>query len=167
MVGVPLLLGGLLGNVVGGSLVDWRSRRSRCAHLEISIGASLLCAVGMAATFSAASPTAFSIAFCAAVLVGNAGMPGLFSITQNLVIPSLRGSATALQQLTSNVLGRALGVVLIGVIADELHDLHITLLVLAPAAMVIAAISAAFGIASMPRDAAAMEADWQRTPATT
>lgn len=83
----------------------------------------------MVATFSAASPPVFSIAFFAAVLVGKAGMPGLFSITQNLVIPSLRGSATAPQQLTSNILGRALGVVLIGVIADQPHDLHMTLLV--------------------------------------
>ena len=125
----------------------WRSRLLRvwCAPL--------------AATFSAASPTAFSIAFLVAVLVGNAGMPGLFSITHNLVIPLLRGSASAPQQLTSNMLGRALGAVLIGVIADQLHNLHVRLLVLAPAAMIIAAIAAAFGLASMQRDMAVMKED--------
>lgn len=163
MVGVPLLLGGLLGNVLGGWLVDWRGQRSPRAHLEISITASLLSAVGMLATFSAASPPVFSVSFFATVLAGNAGMPGLFSITQSLVIPSLRGSATALQQLTSNILGRALGVVLIGVVADQLHDLHMTLLILAPLALVLAAMSASFGITSMPRDVVAMEEDWEHS----
>jgi MFS transporter, Spinster family, sphingosine-1-phosphate transporter len=161
MVGVPLLLGGLMGNAAGGWLVDWRSRRSPRAHLEVSITASLLCAGGMAATFSAGSPQAFSLLFFVAVLLGNAGMPALLSITQNLVIPSLRGSATALQQVASNILGRALGVVLIGVLADQLHDLHITLLLLAPMALLLATISAWFGMTSMSRDVAAMEEDWK------
>jgi len=65
-------------------------------------------------------------------------MPGLFSITQNLVIPSLRRNAAALQQFTSNLLRGALGVVLIGINADQLHELHMVFLVIAPLAMVIA-----------------------------
>ena len=88
------------------------------------------------------------------------GMPGLLAINQNLVIPSLRGSATAIQQLASNVLGRALGLVFIGLIADQLHDLRLALIVLAPAALIIAAVSASLGLASMPREVSAMEKEW-------
>ena len=50
MVGIPLLIGGLAGNVVGGWLVDWRGRRSARAHLEIAAAASALAAAGRAAS---------------------------------------------------------------------------------------------------------------------
>ena len=75
-------------------------------------------------------------------------MPGLLAINQNLVIPSLRGSATAIQQLASNLFGRAFGLVLIGLMSDQLHDLRLALLVLAPKALLMAAVSASFGLAS-------------------
>lgn len=166
MVGLPLLIGGLLGNVVGGWLVDWRSRYSPRAHLEIAAGASALCALGLFATFSANSPVAFEVAFLVTTLAGNLGMPGLLAINQNLVIPSLRGSATAIQQLTSNLIGRAVGLILIGLASDQLHDLRIALLILTPAALVIAAVFAILGLATMPRDIAAMEQEWEQLSAS-
>ncbi len=160
IIGIPLMVGGLLGSTLGGWLVDGRSRSSPRAHLEIAMVASALCAIGLVATFSATSPAVFSVTFLLSVLAGNMGMPGLLAINQNLVIPSLRGSATAIQQLASNVLGRALGLVFIGLIADQLHDLRLALIVLAPAALIIAAVSASLGLASMPREVSAMEKEW-------
>ena len=162
MVGLPLLVGSLAGNTLGGWLVDWRGRQSARAHLEMALVASALCAVGLVATFNADSPSAFAICFLLATLAGNLGMPGLLAINQNLVIPPQRGSATAIQQLVSNLLGRAAGLVLIGVFSDQVHDLRLALLVLAPAALVIAAVCALVGMGSMPGDVAAMEREWQQ-----
>jgi MFS family permease len=162
MVGGPLLIGSLVGNSLGGWLVDWRSRHSRRAHLEIAVVASALCAGGMVATFAAGSPAAFAGAFLVATLAGNLGLPGLLAIIQNLVIPPLRGSAAAIQQLSSNLLGRTLGLTLVGLLADQAHDLRLALLVLAPAALVLAAISAAVGLMSMPQDVAAMDEQWEQ-----
>ena len=161
LVGIPLLIGGLVGNTVGGWLVDWRGRRSARAHLEIAMVASALGAAGLVATFTAHAPATFAAAFLVATLAGNVGMPGLLAINQNLVLPSLRGSATAIQQLASNLLGRAGGLILIGVISDRLHDLRLALLVLPPSALVLAATCAALGLRSMPRDVAAMEREWE------
>ena len=71
----------------------------------------------------------------------------------------LRGSAAAMQQLSANVFGRAVGLVLIGFVSDQLHSLRLALLVLPASALLAAAISAASGLASMPGDVAAAEKD--------
>lgn len=162
MVGLPLLVGAVSGNVIGGWLVDWRSERSARAHLEIAVLASVLCAAGMVVTFSAASPAQFELAFLLATLAGNLGLPGLLAVNQNLVLPPLRGTAAAIQQLASNLLGRALGLTLIGLVSDELHDLRLALLLLAPGALLLAGLCAALGLRSMPGEVAAMESDWKR-----
>lgn len=162
MVGLPLLIGAVAGNAIGGWLVDWRSQRAGRAHLEIAIVACGLCAMGMVATFTASSASQFELAFLLASLAGNLGMPGLLAINQNLVIPPLRGRAAAIQQLASNLVGRALGLSLIGLASDQLHDLRLALMVLAPAALVTAALCATAGLRSMPREVAAMELEWEQ-----
>lgn len=91
-------------------------------------------------------------------------MPGLLAINQNLIIPSLRGSAAAIQQLASNLLGRAMGLVVIGLVSDQVQDLRLALLVL-PLALFFAAMSAVCGLASMPRDVASMDKEWEQTVA--
>lgn len=160
LVGIPLLLGGLVGNTVGGWLVDRRGHRPARAPLEIAAAASVLGAVGLVATFTARTPAAFAAAFLCATLAANAGLPGLLAINQNVVLPPLRGTATALQQLVGNLLGRALGLVLIGAVSEHLHDLRLALLVLAPGALVLAAVCAALGLARLPRDVRTMEREW-------
>lgn len=161
-VGGPLLAGGVLGNALGGWLLDARVRRSERAPLEIVTAATLCAALALLVAFQATSPGAFAVAFFVATLLGNLGMPGLLAVNQSLAIPSLRGRLTATQQLTSNVFGRAAGLLLIGVVSDALHDLQLALLIVPAAALVCAAIAAASGLATIARDVARMEAEWTR-----
>ena len=162
LIGVPLLTGSVLGSTAGGWLVDWRGRRSARAHLEVAVLATALAALGLAAAFSAGTTAGFASAFFLATLAGNLGLPGLLALNQNLIAPSLRGSATAIQQLSSNVLGRALGLGLIGLVSDQLHDLRLALLLLAPSALIVAALFAVLGLSSIGRDVEAMERAWQQ-----
>lgn len=161
-VGGPLLAGGVAGNAIGGWVLDARARRSERAHLEVSAFASVLAAAALVATFDASSPALFAAAFFVATLLGNIGMPALLAVNQSLATPGQRGRLTAVQQLASNVFGRAAGLVLIGVVSDRMHDLRLALLVVPPAALVCAALAAASGLATMSRDVARMEAEWTR-----
>ena len=49
---------------------------------------------------------------------------------------------------------RAVGLMLIGLVSDQLHDLRLALLVLAPSALILAAVFATLGLTTMPRDVA-------------
>lgn len=160
LVGPPLLVSGLVGNSAGGWLVDRRSRRSPRAHVEVAAAACTVGAAGMASVFVAPSPLLFSIAFTLAASATQAAVPGLLAVNQNVIIPSLRGSAMAVQQVMTNVGGRAAGLLVIGVVADRMHDLRDAFLVVAPAALLLAALCALAGRASMERDTVAMEAEW-------
>ncbi|MDE3193475.1 MAG: MFS transporter [Chloroflexota bacterium] len=160
LIGLPLLLGSASGNALGGWLLERRLRRSRRAHLEIVIAATAVAALGLVVTFSAASPASFAVGFLLSTAAGNVAMPALLAIDQDVVIPSLRGSAAALQQTVGNILGRAFGVILIGAASDRLGDLHLALLVVPPAALVLAAAAASAGLRSMPHDLAAMRREW-------
>ena len=165
LVGLPLLAGSAAGNAAGGWLLERLSRRSAHAHLAIVLVAAVCAALGLALTFAATVPVTFAVAFLVSTAAGNVAMPALLALPQDLVIPSLRGSAAALQQLSSNLFGRALGVLLIGVLSERWHDVHLALQVVPPIALLVAAGAAALGIASMPRDVAEMERDWARRSA--
>lgn len=162
LVGGPLLAGGVAGNAIGGWILDARARRSERAHLEISTAASMLAAVALVATFSASSPAVFAASFFVATLLGNIGMPALLAINQSLASPAQRGRLAAVQQFASNVLGRAGGLLLIGVVSDRALGLQLTLQTVPTAALVCAAVAAMAGLATMPRDVARMEAGWTR-----
>ena len=165
LIGPPLLVSGLVGNSAGGWLVDWRGRRSPRAHLEVAGAACAVAALGMAAVFAAPSPLVFSIAFTLAASAAQVAVPGLLAVNQNVIIPSLRGSATAVQQVMTNLGGRAAGLLVIGLVADRMHDLREAFLVVAPSALLLAAVFALAGRATMASDTAAMETEWAGRPA--
>ncbi len=158
----PLLISGLVGNTVGGWLVDRRARRSPRAYLEVAAGGCILGAAGMVVIFDAPSEVIFEIAFIVAATGAQIAIPGLLAVNQNVVAPSLRGSATALQQLSTNLIGRAGGLLVIGLVADGLHDLRLAFLLVAPSALAMAALFAMAGFASIGRDTTEMEEDWAR-----
>lgn len=160
--GPPLVFSGLVGNAAGGWLVDWRSRRSARAHLEVATVACWLAAAGWAWLFTASSLVVFEFAFLLTATACQVALPSLLAINQNVVLPSLRGSAVAIQQLATNLVGRAAGLIAIGVAADLLQDLRLAFLLIAPTALALAGICAVIGLRSLARDTTAMEEQWGR-----
>lgn len=156
----PLLISGLVGNTAGGWLIDRRSRHSQRAPLEVATGGAALGALGMLGVFNAPTPVAFEIAFILAATAAQMAIPGLLAVNQNVVAPTLRGSATAGQQLLTNLLGRAGGLIAIGFAADHLHDLRLAFLLIAPCSLGLAALFALAGTSSMAKDTLAMEVEW-------
>ncbi len=164
VLGPPLLISGLAGNSLGGWLVDRRSRCSAAAPLEVAVAGCLGGMAGMVAMFNTTSATGFAIAFTLAATAAQVATPGLLAINQNVVPPSIRSSASALQQLLANLVGRTAGLVMIGSIADHLHDLRLAFLLVAPTGFAVAAGLAAAGLVRTAHDTAAMEAEWGEAP---
>lgn len=167
LIGPPLVVSALVGNTLGGWLVDRRGRHSPRARLEVPAAACGLGAIGMAVVFTASSPVAFALALTVAATAAQAAIPGLLSVNQNVVAPSLRGRATAIQQLATNLIGRAGGLVAIGIAADSLHDLRLAMLLIAPGALALAAICAAAGLPTLARDTAAVDVPKRDPPGLT
>ena len=163
MLGPPLLISGLLGNSAGGWLIDRRGKVTRSAPLEVAAAGCAIGAGGMFAMFSVPSSLGFEIAFTIAATAAQMAVPGLLAINQNVVSPDLRGSATALQQLMTNLFGRTAGLLLVGTLADALHDLRLAFVVVAPVGLMAAAVLGAVGLQTICKDSQAMEAGWGRS----
>jgi MFS family permease len=82
-------------------------------------------------------------------------------VVQNVVVPSLRGSAAGMQNTFAKLFGFASGPLAVGVFSDLVgHDLGLSLRLLAPAALFVAAACFALALGSMKRDVRTMEESW-------
>jgi MFS family permease len=160
LLGIPLLVGIPAGTLVGGWLVDWRSRRTPRAHLEVAVAGLMVGAVGFAVMYSAGSLPVFTAALTANVfLLGMVG-PTFPALNQNIVVPSLRASAQALALMSAFLVGSGFAPIAVGMLSDRLHSLQLAFLLLAPTAMLLSAACAAYGLRSVAGDIAAMEESW-------
>src|SRR5919204_5152973 len=150
LLGMPLLVGGLLGTPVGGWLVDWRSKRSASAPAEITTVGLLACVGFAVLTFSATSVPTFAAAMVAMMFCVGIVQPVAFTVNQNVVAPSLRGSAASVS-LTLGKVGNALGPLAVGIVSSQVRDLGSTFLVLTPTAWLLAAGCAALAVKGMQR----------------
>jgi MFS transporter, Spinster family, sphingosine-1-phosphate transporter len=160
LLGIPLLVGIPAGTLVGGWLVDSRSRRTPRAHLEVAVAGLVVGAAGFTVMYSASSLPVFAAALAANVfLVGMVG-PALQALSQNIVVPSLRGSAQAMALMFAFLIGSGLAPIAVGMLSDLLHSLQLAFLLVAPTAMLLSAACAAYGLRSVGGDIAAMEESW-------
>ena len=86
--------------------------------------------------------------------------PALQALNQNIVVPSLRGSAMAMALVSATVLGQATGSLAFGIVSDWLHNLQLAFLVIGPTALALSAAFAAYGLPSVALDVAAAEESW-------
>jgi MFS family permease len=116
-----VLVGGLAGIWIGGSLADAQGARSKAAYALIPALAFLatipLYAVGVLST---------QLGVCMAVLLvptalGLAWLGPVLGAVQHLVPATMRATASAIFLFINNLLGIGLGTTLIGALSDALH----------------------------------------------
>jgi len=165
LVGIPMLLGVVVAVPALGWIIDRRARRSPRAAAEIGAAGLLLSALATAVLFAAPSVAVFEAGMIVSALVSGAGILTGFVIFQNVIVPSMRGSAVSASVTGNRVFG-ALGPFAAGLVSSSLHqNLGLALLLIAPTAMLAAAVCFAFAAVSMKRDVETMERDWvQREP---
>jgi MFS family permease len=161
LMGIPLLLGALIGSPVVGWIVDWRGRRSARAPVEIGLAGLLIGALAAALVFSARSLALLESAAIVFAIAGAAVQIAPFVILQNVVMPSLRASASSMANAITRLFGFALGPLVVGLVSDLAHrDLGLSLLLLTPTALLAAAACMALAMGSIKHDVAAMEQAW-------
>jgi MFS family permease len=160
MVGGAMLLGVVVAVPAIGWILDRRGRRSPRAAAEVGLVGLVLSGAAAAVMFSAQSVGLFEVAMIVSAVVGGAGILAGTVVFQNVIAPSLRGSAVSMS-VTSGRLCAALGPLAVGVISDSLHqNLGLSLLLLAPTATIAAAVSFGLAMANMKGDVEAMETAW-------
>ncbi|MEL6485947.1 MAG: MFS transporter [Pseudomonadota bacterium] len=108
-IGGPGALGGFLGVILGGGAADLMRRRNPAGRL-IVVGFGLVGAAPfLFAMFTATDPVIFYIAAFFQSLFGSSALGAAAATTQDLVLPRMRGTATATFFLSTTLVGLALG----------------------------------------------------------
>jgi MFS family permease len=157
--GGVIVLGGLIGTLVGGWVADWRRKSSPRADLEVSIvgfvAGSLLVGLSLVA-----SEAWFVPLFLLTVISVYLYTGPFTAIGQNVVVPSLRGSAVTVTLLIAHLFGDAFAAAIIGFLSDTIGSLQLALLVVSPGLLLLAALLAAMALGSIEADTLRMQRAW-------
>jgi predicted MFS family arabinose efflux permease len=157
--GGVIVLGGLIGTLVGGYVADWRRKRSPGADLEVAIVGFVAAAVLV--SLALVAPAAWFVPMFLLAVVSLYLYSGPFTaVCQNVVVPSLRGSAVTLTLLIAHLFGDAYAAAAVGLLSDALGSLQLALLVVSPALLLVAAGLAALGLGAVRLDVARVDRDW-------
>ncbi len=116
--GAIVVVTGFVGTFVGGWLGDHCLRYSRQAYLWVSAIATLLAVPFVWAALTTASPTGYLLTMVVAQLLMFLSTGPINASIVNLVLPTQRASAVALEVFAIHLLGDAISPFLIGVVSD-------------------------------------------------
>jgi len=139
-IGGPGALGGFLGVILGGRAADWLRERNPAGRL-------IVVAFGLAAAspflylmFTTQDPTVFYIAAFLQSIFGSSALGGAAATTQDLVLPRMRGTATATFFLATTLVGLALGPYMAGQVSAMTGSLStggLSLLIAVPIGLIL------------------------------
>lgn len=167
LAGGVLVVGLLAGSLLGGVIADRLMRRRHVAsNLPVGVAGFVAGAVFVALALLMPSLALFLPMF----LLGAASLylyNGPYTaVKQNVVVPTIRATAVTLALLIEHLLGDSYAPLAIGRVSDALHSLQLSLLILLPPLLLLAALFAALGLRHEERDGLAMEARWAETRET-
>jgi len=162
--GGVLVSGGLIGPLTGGWLATRLQRRSAGANLQVGILGCLLGAVFVglalvAPTLALFVPALFFGVICLYLYAGP-----YTAITQDVVVPSLRGRSVTLSLLVSHLLGDAGAPFIVGFLSDRIGGLRPALLLTSIPMLLLAAGIASLGLRTIGRDTRLAEQAWTAVP---
>ncbi|MEH3038134.1 MAG: MFS transporter [Sphingomonas adhaesiva] len=105
---------GFLGVTVGGLIADRLRRRNPAGRLILVLLGATLPVPFMAAAFTTSTPIVLYVCLFGAQFFASWGLGGAAATTQDLVLPRMRGTATATFFIGTTLLGLALGPYLAG-----------------------------------------------------
>jgi len=160
-VGLPLLVGGLIGTFGGGWLGDRMGARSPRGHLQVTIVSLLAGAASLAVVYSAPSVPVLVAAWFLASIFLTVWIPVLQAQILAVVIPVMRASGLTLALLVGNLLGNALAPPVIGGLSGATGSLGLALLLVVPALTVLGALSLVPALGTVAADIEALQERWQ------
>lgn len=116
-VGGPGALAGFLGVIIGGRLSDWARQKHPSGRIAVVALAPLIGLPAFVGAFTTADPTLFfALNFVTGVFT-SAALGGTAATTQDLVLPRMRGVATATFFLATTLVGLSLGPYMAGYVS--------------------------------------------------
>jgi MFS family permease len=120
--GAVVFVAGILGPLMGGFLGDLLAKKKSSGYYTVCAISCVLCVVPLLAIAMLSSGVALFAALFGEVFLGNMSTGLVFAILVGIVIPGLRGTATAVLLTVIHVLGDAISQPLIGRISTELSN---------------------------------------------
>ena len=108
-IGGPGALGGFLGVILGGRMADYLRERNPAGPLIVVAFGLVGTAPWLYLMFTTQNATVFYVAAFLQSLFGSSALGGAAATTQDLVLPRMRGTATATFFLATTLVGLALG----------------------------------------------------------
>ncbi len=142
--------GGLIGVVTGGGIADALHKKNPAGRVWVVLFGATAPAVPMIWAYTTTSPALFFFLNFVAGIFASAALGAAAATTQDLVLPRMRGTATATFFLGNALIGLALGPSLAGMVSTATGNLRIGILSL----LFVAPISVAlllFAWRSVPR----------------
>ena len=126
--GLITAIGGGLGASFGGVFGDWLRKRHPGGRVLVMIIAALGSAVTIYASYSVDSLSAFYAFAGINIFIHIMWLGPCAATIQDLVLPRMRGTATAVFFLGTTILGLGLGPYLVGLVSDVTADLRFALM---------------------------------------
>ena len=139
-IGGPGALGGFLGVIGGGRLADWLRERNPAGRIIVVAFGLVAAAPFLYVMFTTQDTTTFYIAAFLQSLFASSALGGAAATTQDLVLPRMRGTATATFFLSTTLVGLALGPYMAGQVSTMTGSLStggLSLLVAVPIGLIL------------------------------
>lgn len=117
LIGGPAAISGFLGVTLGGRIADALRERHAAGRLIVVLFGAIVPVVPVTLAFTASDPTLFFVMIPLAQLTASAALGAAAATTQDLVLPRMRGTATAAFFIGTTLIGLALGPYLAGRVA--------------------------------------------------
>lgn len=156
-IGAPGALAGFLGVILGGRMADYLHRRNAAGRVMVTLFGLLAPILPLVLAFKADSFPAFVAMLFIAQSMSSSALGGAAATSQALVLPRMRGTATATFFLATTLVGLALGPFMAGYVSathgDDLAMGVLSTLVSVPIGLVLLVIA----IRSVPAAQASMD----------
>ncbi len=116
--GALAALSGFLGVIMGGRLADYLRTRNPAGRILVILIGVVGPIIPIWIAFTTSSQTVFYAMHFMAGVLGSAALGAAAATTQDLVLPRMRGTATAVFFLATTLIGLGFGPYLVGQIAD-------------------------------------------------
>lgn len=121
-IGAPGALAGFLGVIIGGKLADMLQARFPTGRVMVILFGLLTPALPLVGAYSADTFPAFVVLSFAAVMLSSSALGAAAAASQALVLPRMRGTATATFFLATTLVGLALGPFMAGYVSTISGD---------------------------------------------
>lgn len=123
-----LAVAGGFGTIAGGIVADRAKRVHPAGRLYVVIAAAILAAISLGFMLTTSSLTLFYLALGITNFLQIMWLGPVAASCQDLVLPRMRGAATAVFFLGTNIIGLGLGPYVVGLVSDVSEDLRFAML---------------------------------------